>query len=853
MRARGNTWSFGASSQASGDVWFVTKGGSIPSWSVSKGGSVPSFDRVAIVEGTLSKRGGSHGGYANWKSRYMKLIGSTLFYAESAKSTEAKGHIKLVGLRVRADAEAQKPNVICIYWPAEPSNGFFMQASNSQELECWLEHLRQATMPTASALGELSVVELTQRYHHVVGAAAATTAPAPVGRSSLEAALAAAIAKMADQAAIYEAERAAASSESGRARHASASSLVDRLQVKMRQLVSLEKRRFQQDGFDLDLSYITPRLIAMGFPSAGIEGSYRNPIEDVRRFFATRHPDACLVINLCEERVYEPAALLGECGADDAAAAARAAHYPFDDHNPPCLELIGALCDEARRWLLADPSHVIAVHCKAGKGRTGLVLTCLLVYLGVCVDADDAIAWFAKQRTHDAKGVTIPSQLRYIRTFCALLHEQQRQLPDWFEHGGAIHASRQRGTPPMVDAIIPRAPPRVSAPVLRLKSLIIRGCPTFDLGGGCDPYVEIKLVRLTWRPSTASEGASAAAWRRVEETRSRVIGCTRALQTHHLAYDSRAAGIPAHYAFGADAELPLGDDDSPTLIQGDVKLCFKDRDAIGKDDKMFEVWLHTSDLERAPRHVLRRPEIDRACKKGAKKKYPRAFALEIEAVPTGLAELPAGALPAAAEEGEEGASRAWAAGGGGGGGGGGGQPAAAGATTMWDDDDYEDEWDEEEEASMREELGDEIGELLPLSAKSETKPARVLKRLSETPGPLTALVASERSAGGGGDDGASSEAAAAAARAAREKVLASKPQVDAAVRAPGPRERGRSMALEAQSMAAQRASVMSQVGSLEPSGRAGGAREGGRDAASAFADDDEDEDDWANEKTVEVL
>ena len=34
---------------------------------------------------------------------------------------------------------------------------------------------------------------------------------------------------------------------------------------------------------------------------------------------------------------------------------------------------------------------------------------------------------------------------------------------------------------------------------------------------------------------------------------------------------------------------------------------------------------------------------------------------------------------------------------------------------------------------MREEMGDEIGELLPLSsARAETKPARVLKRLSET-------------------------------------------------------------------------------------------------------------------------
>ena len=50
----------------------------------------------------------------------------------------------------------------------------------------------------------------------------------------------------------------------------------------LRKIVSGKRNRFQSDNFDLDVTYITPRILGMSFPASGLETMYRNNINDVR-------------------------------------------------------------------------------------------------------------------------------------------------------------------------------------------------------------------------------------------------------------------------------------------------------------------------------------------------------------------------------------------------------------------------------------------------------------------------------------------------------------------------------------------------------------------------------------------
>lgn len=174
-----------------------------------------------------------------------------------------------------------------------------------------------------------------------------------------------------------------------------------------RYAVSGKKRRTikKEEGFDLDLVYLTDRIIVHGFPAMGIEHMYRNPRHEIKRFMDTYHMDHYKQFNFC----CEPGR-----GYDAAFFHNRVERYPFKDHNTPPLETMCAFANSAKKWLDDHPDNVCNMHCKAGKGRAGLMACVLLIRSGECQNAQEALDKYDMERVTNKKGLTVCSQRKFV-------------------------------------------------------------------------------------------------------------------------------------------------------------------------------------------------------------------------------------------------------------------------------------------------------------------------------------------------------------------------------------------------------------------------------------------------------
>lgn len=222
----------------------------------------------------------------------------------------------------------------------------------------------------------------------------------------------------------------------------------------LRHLVSGDKTRHKSDGYDLDFTYITDRIIAMAFPGEGIEGCWRNAAPEVASFLKGKHGEGHYRIYNLSERTYDYDRF-GDMQHDPHNAAV--VEWGFPDHHNPPLGLLFEICENIDEWLNRDKDNVVSIHCLAGRGRTGTVIACYLTYCGMFDNGSEALDFFARKRSITNRGVQQPSQRRYVQYFSEILHGR---LPK---------------------------PGR-----LRLKRLVMYSIPVFDKKlDGCCPVLEI--------------------------------------------------------------------------------------------------------------------------------------------------------------------------------------------------------------------------------------------------------------------------------------------------------------------------------------------------------------------------
>jgi phosphatidylinositol-3,4,5-trisphosphate 3-phosphatase/dual-specificity protein phosphatase PTEN len=170
----------------------------------------------------------------------------------------------------------------------------------------------------------------------------------------------------------------------------------------LRKLVSNKKNRFDNEEFNLDLTYITTRVIAMAFPADGFESIFRNHISDVARLLNEKHPNHYIIVN-ASNRAYDYDKFNHNVYA-----------ITWPNHYPCPLELFISSVADVVLYLIQNQLNVVVVHCLAGKGRTGSIIDAILYISGLFSNIWEANEYYLKQR---GVSVTIPSQIRYLKYF----------------------------------------------------------------------------------------------------------------------------------------------------------------------------------------------------------------------------------------------------------------------------------------------------------------------------------------------------------------------------------------------------------------------------------------------------
>ena len=174
-------------------------------------------------------------------------------------------------------------------------------------------------------------------------------------------------------------------------------------------LINSKNRRFIDRKYNLDLSYITPRIITMGFPTTFPKSLIKNSITDVANFLNERHGNNYVLINL-SEKSYDSTNFKGIV-----------VDYQMVNNKPDLIKIF-QICEKVYDYLNRDIFNTIALECKEGKSLVGVVICCFFLYIKKFKYLDDAFNYYSYKRLYKGeKGISQPSHKKYVNYFSQIL------------------------------------------------------------------------------------------------------------------------------------------------------------------------------------------------------------------------------------------------------------------------------------------------------------------------------------------------------------------------------------------------------------------------------------------------
>ncbi|XP_071320258.1 tensin-1 isoform X13 [Trachinotus anak] len=219
------------------------------------------------------------------------------------------------------------------------------------------------------------------------------------------------------------------------------------VEIRRKQSRSQSVVQAMEESYEVDLVYITERIISVSFPAGAEEHSYTTNLKEVATMLRSKHGEHYLMLNLSEQRN------------DISKLNHKVLEFGWPDHHAPALDKICSMCKAIDTWLNGDPHNVVVLHNKGNRGRTGVVVAAYMHYSNISASADQALDRFAMRRFYEDKALPVgqPSQKRYVRYFNGLL-------------SGHI---------------------KINNKPLFLHHVIMHGIPNFESKGGCRPFLKI--------------------------------------------------------------------------------------------------------------------------------------------------------------------------------------------------------------------------------------------------------------------------------------------------------------------------------------------------------------------------